>query len=155
MIRYKTGDLMKFTEDAFGHGCNCFKTMGAGVALAVKKTYPEVYKADLDFPFPPKERLGKYSFALLKKSRIHPFVQTGYNIYSQYSFGAGLQLDYNALEKALTDICTLMSDIEHQEKTLALPRIGAGLAGGDWARIEQIIEKVSSSSGIDITIYSL
>ena len=32
---------------AFAHGCNCFNTMGKGMAVEVRTTCPDMYKADL------------------------------------------------------------------------------------------------------------
>ncbi len=36
-----------------------------------------------------------------------------------------------------------------------MPRIGAGLAGGDWREIEQIILDELAAHDLDITIYDL
>lgn len=149
MITYKTGDLMQFTEDAFGHGCNCQKTMGSGVALAVRKKFPELYRDDQNDKRTPQERLGHSGWAQLSNGKF------GYNLYTQLHYlpRGKCHLDYNALKSALEDVCNDMIDCNL--KTLALPRIGAGLAGGDWNKILPIIEHASKVSGIDITIYSL
>jgi O-acetyl-ADP-ribose deacetylase (regulator of RNase III) len=46
------GDLIKLAkEGAFDliiHGCNCFGTMGAGIARTIKSQFPVAYTADLD-----------------------------------------------------------------------------------------------------------
>jgi len=44
MITYKVGDILDFSEDAFGHGCNCQNTMGSGVAKAVRAKNPFMYE---------------------------------------------------------------------------------------------------------------
>jgi O-acetyl-ADP-ribose deacetylase (regulator of RNase III) len=36
-----------------------------------------------------------------------------------------------------------------------MPRIGTGLAGGDWHRIEPLIEQQLAKNGIDVTVYDL
>ena len=44
-IKYTSGDMF-FNRDnvqAFAHGCNCQGAMGAGIAVAFKKHYPEMY----------------------------------------------------------------------------------------------------------------
>ena len=38
-------------------------------------------------------------------------------------------------------------------KRIGLPRIGAGLGGGDWARIEAIIEKELGSHDVTVVEY--
>ncbi len=149
MITFKVGDLMKFTESAFGHGCNCQKTMGSGVAKAVKDTYPELTFVDKMDARAPIERLGEITTVKLKNGK------RGYNLYSQFEyFPRGIcHLDYDALESAL--IYTTEDMIKNGLQTLALPKIGAGLAGGDWNRILPILERQSKSSAIDFYIYTL
>jgi len=45
-----TGDLLALALqgqfDVIVHGCNCFCTMGAGIAKTIKKQFPEAYVAD-------------------------------------------------------------------------------------------------------------
>ena len=47
------GDLIEMAEhgdfDVIVHGCNCFCTMGAGIALQIKHHFPEAYYADCDY----------------------------------------------------------------------------------------------------------
>ena len=46
------GDLIQLAKngefDVIIHGCNCFCTMGAGIAKTIKDIFPEAYKADLN-----------------------------------------------------------------------------------------------------------
>jgi O-acetyl-ADP-ribose deacetylase (regulator of RNase III) len=148
MIKYITADLMQFTEDAFGHGCNCQKRMASGVAAAVRKHYFEMVEADTMNPLTAEQRLGTYGKVSLKNGKI------GYNIYSQFWYGRDkVHVDYGALENGLTAAClNLKTD---GKTTLALPTIGCGLAGGDWNIVEGIVKRVSETTGIDITIYKL
>jgi O-acetyl-ADP-ribose deacetylase (regulator of RNase III) len=145
MIRYKNGNVINFTEDAIVHGCNCFKTMGAGVAKQIKIVYPELYMADSNHIGTPKERLGNYTKAGLKNGK------TGYNVYSQYSYGGGINLDYNALKKALELVKSDM--ISNGLKSIAMPKIGAGLAGGDWIKIEQTLTEVFNNEQAEAVVY--
>jgi O-acetyl-ADP-ribose deacetylase (regulator of RNase III) len=139
---------MQFTEDAFGHGCNCQKRMASGVAAAVRKTYYEMVQADLDDRFTPEERLGTARVVKLSNGKL------GFNIYSQFRYGTDrIQVDYAALETGVKSVCDGL--VSFGKKTLALPKIGCGLAGGDWNVVSKILEKVSEKTGIDITIYEL
>ena len=48
-IKYIKGDLVRDAEkdfDVIGHGCNCWCTMGAGIALGVKRKWRRAYDAD-------------------------------------------------------------------------------------------------------------
>ncbi len=148
MLNYKKGNLLDFTEDAVGHGCNCMCVMGAGVAKAIKQRFPEMYEKDLQTRgIPEEKKLGTITYGRL------PGNKWGFNLYTQLSYGRGLQLSYGALKTAIGE--TLYTLKEFGLKNLALPRIGAGLAGGDWNKIAAILEEESNTHGIDITIYSL
>ncbi len=45
------GDLIKLAQDkefdVIIHGCNCQCEMSAGIARAIRNTFPEAYEADL------------------------------------------------------------------------------------------------------------
>jgi len=151
MITYKTDDLMKFTEDAFAHGCNCQSTMGSGVAKAVRATYPDMYDfADCKSSMSKEQKLGNYTYAELTNGKL------GYNIYSQFDYRGRyvgkMDLDYGALERGLTGVCIDLASKE--KKTLALPLIGCGLAGGNWNVVEGILNRVSDSTKIDFVVYT-
>src|SRR5690242_10677704 len=98
MITYKQGDLLEFSEDAFGHGCNCQSTMGSGVAKAVRAKWPAMYEvADYQSQFSPQQKLGNYTYLELPDGKL------GFNIYSQFDFRGRnvgkMDLDYGALER--------------------------------------------------------
>jgi hypothetical protein len=57
-------------------------------------------------------------------------------------------IDYNALALCFTKINHLFKDYH-----LGIPKIGAGLAGGDWELILKIINK--STPDVDITLVEL
>lgn len=59
MIKYKIGDLLQAEVDAIGHCCNCFCTMGKGIAPKIKKEWPEVYAADCATRKGDRTKLGK------------------------------------------------------------------------------------------------
>jgi len=145
-LGYKKSDLMNFSEDAFGHGCNCQKRMASGVAYAVRNTYFEMVEADTNDGRDPKGRLGQMIKVPLSNGKV------GYNIYSQFMYGRDTRkVDYDALEAGVTSVCEDL--IKDGKTSLALPKIGCGLAGGDWDIVGEILEKVSDKTGIEITIY--
>jgi len=141
-LKYIKGDLVRDAEekfDVFGHGCNCFCTMGAGIAAGVKNTWPEAYQADLKTDSGDREKLGTYS----KWSNDNITVL---NMYTQYDFkGRGNKADYVAIRKCMKNLRR-----DYAGKKIALPLIGAGLAGGDWGLIESIIKQ--ELWGEDVTV---
>ena len=68
------------------------------------------------------------------------------NAYTQFNFrGSGVKVDYEAVRSCLRWIKETFPG-----KAIGLPRIGAGLAGGDWPRIAAIIGE--ELTGEDVTL---
>lgn len=128
--------------NAIVHGCNCFCQMGAGIAKTIKQTWPEAYKADQKTIIGDKNKLGTYSFY---KSPFCIII----NAYTQYNYGRKkINVNYPAIEKVFTLI-----NKDFAGKTVGIPKIGAGLAGGDWDKIETIINKVTPNLNIILIEY--
>jgi O-acetyl-ADP-ribose deacetylase (regulator of RNase III) len=121
--------------DILVHGCNCFNTMGAGIAKFVKENFPEAYQEDCKTTKGDQSKLGGYTWVNIP--RIHPnFIII--NAYTQYNYGKASQknIDYDALSNVFSGL-----NQQFAGRNLFFPKIGAGLAGGDWHRIENIIEQ--------------
>jgi O-acetyl-ADP-ribose deacetylase (regulator of RNase III) len=93
------GDLIKLALegnfDVIVHGCNCFCTMGAGIANAIKSEFPEAYEADCKTEKGSKGKLGTYSHATIERNGNEITV---INAYTQYDFkGPGMKADYDAI----------------------------------------------------------
>lgn len=116
------------------HGCNCFCTMGAGIAKAIRDHFPEAYAADLATAPGDRGKLGGYSAAtLIREGRELTVV----NAYSQYHFhGTGILVDYKAVRRVFAAIAK-----DFRGKRIGYPKIGAGLAGGDWTILAAIISE--------------
>jgi len=130
------GDLIKLALngdfDVIVHGCNCFCAMGKGIALSIKKVFPEAYQADLKTSKGDKEKLGHYSSATVQRNG-HQI--TVINAYTQYNYGgSGIKADYGAIKDVFSKIKTNFAG-----QRIGYPLIGAGLAGGDWTKISSII----------------
>lgn len=92
------GDLLALAEeghfDVVIHGCNCFCTMGSGIAKQMKRKYPEVFIADKQTKSGDKEKLGTYSFA--KINQTSQFIVV--NAYTQFKYGTDkIHVDYEAV----------------------------------------------------------
>lgn len=119
--------------DVIVHGCNCFCTMGAGIARVVQDEFPEAYAADLVTVKGDRNKLGDFSFATVMRKQHQITIVNGY---TQFHFhGDSVLVDYDAVERLFTKIKQQFSG-----KRIGYPKIGAGLAGGDWDRISQIID---------------
>tara|TARA_B110000208_G_scaffold150585_2_gene181875 strand:- start:233 stop:667 length:435 start_codon:yes stop_codon:yes gene_type:complete len=126
------GDLIELVKegkfDAIVHGCNCFNTMGAGVAKQIKNNFKEAYLTDKNTKRGDRGKLGTYSHVKIKNIVI-------INAYTQYFYGQNSNLDYNALRDVFKKIKRDFSGMK-----IAFPKIGSGLGGGDWYKISKIIE---------------
>jgi O-acetyl-ADP-ribose deacetylase (regulator of RNase III) len=120
--------------DVIIHGCNCFCNMGAGIALQIARRFPEAYEIDKQTEYADKNKLGTYSFAKIVRNGIMFHIV---NAYTQYGCGIDrVRCDYDALDTILNKIAFAYNGLR-----IGYPKIGAGLAGGDWNVIYEIIEK--------------
>lgn len=141
MIKYEKGGLLneKFDDEynVIVHGCNCFHTMGSGVAKAIKDKYPDAYKADKELTDKgDRSKLGTVTAAMIPENDLIVV-----NAYTQYEYGKdGKQyVDYKALRSAMEEIKEAFTPEDYK---IRMPKIGSGLGGGDWDTIASIIEQV-------------
>ncbi len=137
-MQIEKGDLIqkaKYGEfDVIIQGCNCFCTMGAGIAKTVKQVFPTAYQADLATVAGDQAKLGSYSVAQVQ---IHGRVLIIVNAYTQYQWkGQGRKADYDAIRRVFQKVKN-----DYTGKRIGYPAIGAGLAGGDWDIIASIIDQ--------------
>ena len=130
------GDLIDLalqgTFDVIIHGCNCFCSMGAGIAHSIQAQFPEAYAADLLTTKGDRNKLGYFSSATVQENGNNITIVNGY---TQFQHSGTLPLvDYEAVKSLFKRIKK-----EFAGKRIGYPKIGAGLAGGDWDKIERII----------------
>jgi O-acetyl-ADP-ribose deacetylase (regulator of RNase III) len=146
-MRIVNGDLLSLgtsgSFDVIVHGCNCFNTMGAGIAKSFKERFPEAYAVDLKTEKGSREKLGTISTAIID-CEGHELIIV--NAYTQFDWrGNGVNADYDAIRSAFREIKS-----RFHGKRIGYPMIGAGLAGGDWDVISQIVDE--ELSGEDHTL---
>jgi O-acetyl-ADP-ribose deacetylase (regulator of RNase III) len=137
MITEVNFDVLEIPVGAVFHCCNCFNTMGAGVALSVKSKYPEAFGADSRTVCGDKGKLGKFSSAKTKDEKMI------YNLYGQYHYGSfarnSRQLNYEAFYQSIE--LAQKDTIQLGIKKVAIPyKIGCSLAGGEWKIVRSIFE---------------
>lgn len=132
------GDLLQLALDgAFDvivHGCNCQCEMGAGIALGIRKLFPEAWFADRATARGNAAKLGTLSWAEIVRG-ARRFVVV--NAYTQFPWsGRGVVADYAAIRSAMRDVKARFSG-----RRIGYPKIGAGSAHGDWSVIAAIIDE--------------
>ena len=149
MIKEKLGDLIEeaFNYDIIVHGCNCHCIMGAGIAVGIRRTFPEAYEADCS-TFPgDRTKLGTYTYANIERAGKRPLIVL--NAYTQYHSNPKLKpFDYYAFK-----LCLQKMTIEFNRKRFAFPMIGAGLAGGEWNTIREMIQQYMKGQDVTIIYY--
>lgn len=129
------------------HCCNNIGAWGAGFVLALSRKWPEpewAYRHTADIS------LGTVQYVRVEKDIIVA------NLVGQEGVGnwsgplALPPVRYDAFYQGLTDVW-----YNHAGRSVHMPRMGAGLAGGNWTIIEEIIKDTLVSKGMDVTVYDL
>ncbi|AJF40797.1 phosphatase [Vibrio phage phi 3] len=136
--------------DAYAHQCNCFARMGRGIAPLLAAVVPGLREADYASGEGNRSKMGTFTYANAKSgARV-------YNVYGQYHWQKyqvvpGRNTDYGALRKGMARVMEDM--VANRLKTLGIPLIGCGLAGGDWKIVEQFIKELEADFGIEVTLF--
>lgn len=134
-----TGNLLELAEqgvfDVVVQGCNTKGVMGGGIAKQIADRYPQALMVDRGSLHLP-DRLG--GFTVAEAGNLYGKKFNIVNAYTQDDFKrypGKINADYNAIDKAFRQIAEVFDG-----KRIGYPKIGAGLAGGDWNIISSIID---------------
>lgn len=141
------GEGMKFIT----HCCNNIGGWGSGFVVALSRMWgmPELMyrKAFQERPEEMREALGTIQVVPVEKDVIVV------NIIGQrgtISKENPKPIDYDAIREGLRKTNEIME--KHKKPSLHAPRLGCGLAGGDWAEIEKILKE---EIAFPMTVYTL
>lgn len=156
MIKEIKGNLLDTHCKLIAHGVNCQGVMGSGVAKALYEKWPEVRENYLQYchinrDFTPEEFLGKVPLVTIKRKYDEIVVA---NCFTQQNYGYDRQvyLSYSSMEECLMKLNKFM--IINNYKEIAMPKIGCGLAGGNWEKVKEIINE-EFHHDITINVYFL
>jgi O-acetyl-ADP-ribose deacetylase (regulator of RNase III) len=125
---------------------------GAGVSGAISKKWPRVQE---QYRMWWRDRRGVLPLGEIQEVLVQPDVRV-INMIAQK--GIGIDKDgkppirYDALEACLDKVGVLVSQ---ERGTIHMPRIGCGLAGGTWDKVEPLIIEQLSKRGLNVTVYDL
>jgi O-acetyl-ADP-ribose deacetylase (regulator of RNase III) len=134
-IEYIEGDLFTTEVPNIMHGCNAQGVMGSGVARIIRDEYTPAYDAYIER----HQRRG------LEVGQIQWVTANGKNIcnaITQEYYGrevGRVYVSYVGLRHAMRRVSDSL--IAETDNRVAMPKIGAGLANGDWDIIANIIEE--------------
>lgn len=136
----------KFTH--IGHGCNCFNTMGAGIALQIAKHFPAAVTVDQLTRKGDIKKLSNYTVAhqaMMDTTKSFNIV----NFYTQFQPGKFFMP--SALDLALYKFC--YEEDTDENTHLGIPWIGCGIGGGNIKDVTKILKHYSESIKITVVDY--
>ena len=148
-IKYQVGDLFESIDSykekiIIAHVCNNKGAWGSGFVIPLGKKYP----------LAKSEYLENFEWFDLGETQIvevdYPTVFVA-NMFAQ-TLGGKRPLFYNALAKCIDEV---REEAEIRNATIIAPMFGAGLAGGNWSFIEELIEDCWLRNNIPVTIFKL
>ena len=142
MIIHRKGNLLDLAEagefDVIVHGCNCFNTMGAGIAREIRDRYPAAWASDSTTERGDYNKLGNWSMGL-NDLTDRKFIII--NAYTQFNISSGQDVfEYSAFALILQKL-----EYAFGSKRIGLPYIGMGLAGGKKDVIIPMMEYFAKS----------
>ncbi|MDH6228850.1 O-acetyl-ADP-ribose deacetylase (regulator of RNase III) [Streptomyces sp. MJP52] len=132
------------------HVCNDLGGWGKGFVLAISRRWPEPERAYRRWH---RER-ARNDFALgaVQLVRVRSDIWVA-NMVGQRGIrtgSGGPPIRYDALERCLN---TLAGHALEHEASVHMPRIGCGLAGGRWERVEPIVDGALGARDVAVTVY--
>ena len=141
MLKHTKGNLLDLAErgefDVIVQGCNCFNTMGGGIAREIRERYPNVASVDMETVRGDYNKLGNWTECDAGETNRFTVI----NAYTQYNMSRGEDVfEYTAFQLILEKLLFVYGD-----KRIGFPYIGMGLAGGDKDVIMRMIEEFAYS----------
>jgi len=154
VIRYENTDAIKGALEDEGsilaHVVNDVGVMGRGIALGIKKQWPEVEKAYTDFFISGGiNMVGSVQFVEVASGKV-----TVANMFAQHLIrltGAGTDhIQYDWLQRCLD---RLFEEAHERDANIHMPKIGTVFAGGDWDRIWAMVVQSAVVNEYEGTLY--
>jgi O-acetyl-ADP-ribose deacetylase (regulator of RNase III) len=144
-IKYVKGDATQPIGEGnkiIVHVCNDIGAWGAGFVLAISKKWKQ---PEIAYHLMKDKSLGKVDFI-----RVENDIMIA-NMIAQKGIGRDPEgnppINYGALRITLNEV---NRQAYMTGSSIHMPRIGCGLAGGDWNKVEEIIKDVMS---VPVTVY--
>ena len=166
-LNYIEGDLFAGVKKALldpelsvfiPHICNNKGGWGAGFVIPLGKNYPlarEAYREwdeENSYCFVPKYKKLEFALGVTQALDVEKRVVV-FNMVAQKGFGPGRAVRYNALVSCMDSVYEYIKDFIKPQ--IHAPMFGAGLGGGNWEIIEQLVMDSWVEKGVETNIYYL
>ncbi len=136
-IEYKSGDMFDEPTEAIVNTVNCVGVMGKGVALEFKRRWPENFKAYKRLCDDKRLSPGKVfvfdNYNILDEGKHRYLI----NFPTKDHWRSRSKIEY--VEEGLDDLVRQVRELDI--KSVALPPLGCGNGGLDWAEVQPLIEE--------------
>lgn len=155
MINYIKGDATNPVGDGqklIIHVCNDIGAWGAGFVLALSKKWKEPETAYKAWSRTKNQPNSDFSLGAIEIIQVAPDIDV-VNMIGQKGIktvNGASPVRYDAIRQALKSVAKYALATK---ASVHAPRFGAGLAGGKWETIEQIINEELISQGVSVTVY--
>jgi O-acetyl-ADP-ribose deacetylase (regulator of RNase III) len=132
------------------HVCNDIGGWGKGFVLAISRRWeqPEAeYRA-----WHAAGKHGGFSLGAVQFVQVEPYIWVA-NMVGQRGMkrgSSGPPIRYEAVATCLQQVAVKAQELE---ASVHMPRIGCGLAGGEWSKVEPLIEEHLCGAGLAVTVY--
>lgn len=132
------------------HVCNDLGGWGKGFVSALSRRWPEPEAAYRRWH---RERAGNdFGLGAVQFVQVSAFVWVA-NLVGQRGIrrgSAGVPVRYEAIDAGLETVAARAVELG---ASVHMPRIGCGLAGGTWSRIEPLVQQRLVSRDVPVTVY--
>ncbi|MCG2612844.1 macro domain-containing protein [Terrimonas sp. NA20] len=147
MISYYSGDLLRSDTDAIVNAVNTVGVMGKGLALQFRNEFPLNYKK-----YQVACKNGGLQPGKLLLCRDHnPAGEERVIVNFPTKIHWRLPSQYEYVEEGLKALVKLIS--EEKIKSIAIPPLGCGLGGLDWAIVKPMMISYMEMVDADVRIY--
>jgi O-acetyl-ADP-ribose deacetylase (regulator of RNase III) len=134
MITYKTGDILVEDAEALVNPVNCVGVMGRGLALAFKLAWPENFAAYAEACRRHEVQPGRM-FVFENHAPAGPRYIVNFPTKRHWR-------DKSLIEDIEAGLSALVAEVRRRGiRSIAIPALGAGLGGLDWADVCPRIER--------------
>ncbi|MGW1536044.1 Appr-1-p processing protein [Streptomyces aureus] len=132
------------------HVCNDIGGWGKGFVLALSRRWPEPEAAYRAWH---RGRAGNdFGLGAAQFVQVEPYVWVA-NMVGQRGIrtgSKGVPVRYEAIDAALALLADRAVELG---ASVHMPRIGCGLAGGSWSRVEPLVTERLVRRGLSVTVY--
>lgn len=144
LVEYKTGNLLNSDANALVNAVNRRGFMGAGIALAFKNKFPEMYESYKQLCAEGAYKDSQITFYTYPKNKFN-----GVCIINLQTVDDNLVGQYSLIKEGLQQLANQVQ--QDNMKTIAIPPLGCGIGGLDKKIVHNMI--IDAFADVKVTLY--